>query len=53
MDKMAESIKLDLELESLDLSKIEELEVVDSLALPEAGASCGSYGCCSCGCCTC
>lgn len=42
---------LNLELESLDLPQIEELEISDSLAMPEAGASIGGSGCCSCCCC--
>lgn len=45
------NLNINLDLESLDISNIEELEVTDSLALPEAGASEGNYGCCSCSCC--
>lgn len=42
-----------LELETLEIAEIEELEVSDSVAVPEAGASIGSSYCCSCSSCCC
>jgi len=43
---------LNLELDALDMPVIEELEISDSLSMPEAGASSGVYYCCSCCCCS-
>ncbi|WP_158502067.1 thiopeptide-type bacteriocin [Vitiosangium sp. GDMCC 1.1324] len=49
---MNNEIKMEnLDLDSLELPKIQELEISDSLAMPEAGASVGDSNCCSCCCC--
>lgn len=42
---------VNLDLESLELPEIKELDISDSLAMPEAGASIGDSYCCSCCCC--